>query len=399
MSTTSERTRKIRTHRKSRLGCIQCKKRRVKCDEKRPVCGSCERRRTECIFEYYIPDADYGRESSVGTPSDADSGSGSRSPVDSMQITPFNPSVRRPLTPAPFTSLDTTSLKLFYHFCNVTASTISANNAPAALQHLVPQLAFGHPSLMHALLAVAAQHMHHLLGPEPQNTDHDYPSLALAHRSSAALLLPAITDPDIHLLHLGFLSALEYAQASGPETQDIFSIVAFHYNSFKGRHFLTDELAPFNHAFSEHWLFMESNSWIFELRFPQSLHTIYLPDSDFPWPDPDEVRDPDVSKVYKQVTESLFDSWYLIQRPGYELTAAAAWCVRFSEKFYQFLVVERRQRALVLLYYYCYLLSWLTEQEQSCWWARRRSGLSNYVGYVGFLLDEKWANCISLDAT
>ncbi|KAL0573939.1 transcription factor [Marasmius crinis-equi] len=400
MSTMAERTRKIRAHNKSRLGCNLCKKRRVKCDEKRPVCGSCERRKTECIFDYYSPDAGYGQESLVRTPSDTDSGFGSRSPVDSLQMTPFSPTVQHPLTPAPFTSLDMTSLRLFYHYCNVTSSTLAySDNILSGLQQYIPQLAFGHPSLMHALLAVAAQHMHHLLGPEAQNADLDYPTLALTHKSSASLLLPAITDPDIYLLHLGFLSTLEYAEATGPETRDIFSIIAFHHNSFKGRRFSKDELAPFNYTLTRHQLFMESHPWIFKLHFPQSLRAIHLPESDFPWPDPDEVRDAEVSEAYKTAVECLFDSWYLFQRPGSELTAAASWCVRLSEKFYQFLVVEQRQRALVLLYYYCFMLSWLTEQDRSCWWAPRHSGISNYVGYVGFLLNEKWASCISRDAT
>ncbi|KAL0573940.1 transcription factor [Marasmius crinis-equi] len=289
MSTTSERTRKIRPHNKSRLGCNLCKKRRVKCDEKRPVCGSCERRKTECIFDYYNPDAGYGQGSSVRTPND--SGSGSLSSVNSLQMTPLSPTIQRPLTPVPFTSLDMTSLKLLYHYCYVASATLSySDNTLSGLRHLVPQFALGHPSLMHALLAFAAQHLHHLL--DPQNADIDYPSLALAHKASASLLLPAVTDPDIYLLHLGFLSALEYAQATGPETRDIFSIVAFHYNSFKGRSFLKDELVPFNRTLIQNRLFVESNHWIFKLHFPQSLRTIHLHNSDFPWPDPDEVRDP-----------------------------------------------------------------------------------------------------------
>ncbi|KAH7111207.1 hypothetical protein EDB81DRAFT_830706 [Dactylonectria macrodidyma] len=39
-----------RTHRKSRLGCSECKKRHIKCDESRPVCLNCSKTDRECSF-------------------------------------------------------------------------------------------------------------------------------------------------------------------------------------------------------------------------------------------------------------------------------------------------------------------------------------------------------------
>lgn len=38
-------------HRKSRLGCKECKERKVKCDETRPVCVRCQRRSRPCSYE------------------------------------------------------------------------------------------------------------------------------------------------------------------------------------------------------------------------------------------------------------------------------------------------------------------------------------------------------------
>ncbi|RYO89988.1 hypothetical protein DL766_005112 [Monosporascus sp. MC13-8B] len=40
--------RQRRAHRKSRLGCLQCKKRKIKCDETRPSCLNCIRREITC---------------------------------------------------------------------------------------------------------------------------------------------------------------------------------------------------------------------------------------------------------------------------------------------------------------------------------------------------------------
>lgn len=43
-------TGKRKFHKKSRKGCLTCKKRRVKCDEKHPVCGGCDRMALECVY-------------------------------------------------------------------------------------------------------------------------------------------------------------------------------------------------------------------------------------------------------------------------------------------------------------------------------------------------------------
>ncbi|KAH8742420.1 hypothetical protein F5883DRAFT_442370, partial [Diaporthe sp. PMI_573] len=37
-------------HRKSRLGCLQCKRRKIKCDETRPACLNCIRREVSCAY-------------------------------------------------------------------------------------------------------------------------------------------------------------------------------------------------------------------------------------------------------------------------------------------------------------------------------------------------------------
>lgn len=39
-----------RGHVKSRLGCLSCKRRRVKCDETHPVCGQCGRLKLSCSY-------------------------------------------------------------------------------------------------------------------------------------------------------------------------------------------------------------------------------------------------------------------------------------------------------------------------------------------------------------
>ncbi|PLB49813.1 C6 zinc finger domain protein [Aspergillus steynii IBT 23096] len=40
-----------RSHKKSHHGCLQCKQRRIKCDEARPYCGPCHRKQLACAFQ------------------------------------------------------------------------------------------------------------------------------------------------------------------------------------------------------------------------------------------------------------------------------------------------------------------------------------------------------------
>ena len=50
-----------RPHKKSRSGCIECKRRKVKCNEARPACRSCVLRKSTCRY----PEADDQRSSIV----------------------------------------------------------------------------------------------------------------------------------------------------------------------------------------------------------------------------------------------------------------------------------------------------------------------------------------------
>ncbi|KAH8731073.1 hypothetical protein GQ44DRAFT_767637 [Phaeosphaeriaceae sp. PMI808] len=44
-----------RAHNKSRLGCHQCKRRRIKCDAKQPSCANCDKKSLECSFLLLAP--------------------------------------------------------------------------------------------------------------------------------------------------------------------------------------------------------------------------------------------------------------------------------------------------------------------------------------------------------
>ncbi|KAI1201584.1 hypothetical protein F5X97DRAFT_331301 [Nemania serpens] len=54
---TSRRYLSKRPHRKSRAGCKQCKRRKVKCDEAKPACKACTLRKEQCVYPNASPSA------------------------------------------------------------------------------------------------------------------------------------------------------------------------------------------------------------------------------------------------------------------------------------------------------------------------------------------------------
>ncbi|CZR67151.1 uncharacterized protein PAC_17050 [Phialocephala subalpina] len=135
-----------RSHSKSRNGCKQCKKRKVKCNEEHPKCKPCTKRGIWCSFQESSLD---DRPSASSTPL--------RSPdfPDDIEIPPdISLTVR------------TLELKLFHHFSTVTGTTlVHKDDGPRGLYHfqvLTPNLALQHQFLLETLMALTALHLAHL---------------------------------------------------------------------------------------------------------------------------------------------------------------------------------------------------------------------------------------------
>ncbi|GMM36615.1 hypothetical protein DASC09_039400 [Saccharomycopsis crataegensis] len=62
----------------SHNGCSRCKRMKIKCDEKRPNCGACDRKKTECVYEFpfviYNPHSSKKRKNKSGKVSKSGSG-------------------------------------------------------------------------------------------------------------------------------------------------------------------------------------------------------------------------------------------------------------------------------------------------------------------------------------
>ncbi|CAI6248142.1 unnamed protein product [Periconia digitata] len=161
-----------KTHNKTRLGCANCKKRRIKCDCKHPICSNCEKRGHDCSFLLLAPSSQLSVKS-VTSPRRTASPESLQQIDSAPHIT--SPSLRSPRPPSsglpPHLRCDdvwrdareklSPSLQdLLYHFEYTTALTLASQDpAKEAWQIAVPQLAARHDFLTHHILAIASLHL------------------------------------------------------------------------------------------------------------------------------------------------------------------------------------------------------------------------------------------------
>ena len=145
-----------RTHTKSRLGCSQCRKRRVKCDEQVPRCSSCVQRAESCIYLRFPTKStpitsSKTAASPINSASPSDAGTGHNSPAlnttfhDHADQTSWNPNRVR-------------ELELLHHWCLKTSNSFTPELVNLFQDYLVKE-ALKSPHLMEALLALAAFHI------------------------------------------------------------------------------------------------------------------------------------------------------------------------------------------------------------------------------------------------
>ncbi|KAL2061575.1 hypothetical protein VTL71DRAFT_6952 [Oculimacula yallundae] len=129
-------------HRKSRGGCYNCKRRKIKCQENQPACHNCTRKNLDC--RYPAPKTLSAlRDSVLYFPS----------PITSVNLQ---------VTPTVFTLTD---MRLFHHYLLDAYPHLPVGNDTAWLSQ-VPLVAHHNEYLMHAVLGLAASHLELLTGAE-----------------------------------------------------------------------------------------------------------------------------------------------------------------------------------------------------------------------------------------
>lgn len=136
-------------HRKSRHGCYNCKKRKIKCQETHPSCWNCMKHKLECKYP-------------IQKPLSALKELAPESPI--CPITLQN-------TPTMFSMVD---MKFFHHFLTVAYPHLPMGK-DLAWTTQVPLAAHNNEFLMHAILGLAASHLQ-------LTTGADFGSEAMHHR-------------------------------------------------------------------------------------------------------------------------------------------------------------------------------------------------------------------------
>ncbi|KAI1753074.1 hypothetical protein F4782DRAFT_96993 [Xylaria castorea] len=179
-----------RPHRKSRAGCKQCKKRKVKCDEAKPTCKACTLRKEQCAYPNappptLLPTATHSPSGAMG-PLPRRARSQSIESVDSGEIPYLDremvPVITEPLF-LPEQAADVIDMKMlwFYTSYSFQAFSINAGRSSAidyALKIKIVEHAFRSPFLMETLKGLSALHLRSLDQPVPYHKLIEYQARA-----------------------------------------------------------------------------------------------------------------------------------------------------------------------------------------------------------------------------
>ncbi|PYI19058.1 hypothetical protein BO99DRAFT_334117 [Aspergillus violaceofuscus CBS 115571] len=234
-------TRKLarKTHRKSRFGCRNCKRRRIKCDEIKPHCTNCIRHAIDCDYSSQRrissssptetsssnsslsdrADGDYTYISSTPTnfkpPTRAHGPSRTSAPQPHHSARPSHEVAKRPFE---FTATD---MALFHHF--LTSKDLTAVQ-PRAQQQLC-RLGFSHHYVLRLLLAFAGFHLVRKSAGDPMvqymGTAKDYFAEADRHLETAVqevtALVPQINPDNAHAMYASAIFIFLSSLAKGPQ--------------------------------------------------------------------------------------------------------------------------------------------------------------------------------------
>ncbi|KAJ5197359.1 hypothetical protein N7449_007838 [Penicillium cf. viridicatum] len=135
-----------RTHKKSRNGCIECKRRHMKCDEKRPICSNCISSQRHCEFLEPVPteqSRSVRSESATASPavvSPAVTSSPAQEPSNNPEDAPVN----------------MLHVELVHNLSSETMKSFNHSNIP--FQDIL-RYGIGVPYLMNELLSLSSLHL------------------------------------------------------------------------------------------------------------------------------------------------------------------------------------------------------------------------------------------------
>ena len=339
-----------RKHLKSRNGCQQCKRRRVKCDEAAEVCGPCRKNRITCSFSRPLPQP----------------------------------------THAPIAATNLIDLELLYNFITCTGKTLSDHvRIQECITTSLIEVGLQHDFLLHAILALSAFHKVHLQQPPTRSSTPDqYVLAAHMHHTSALHIfsqnISRIDSENCHAL-FGCAFLLFTTSLARPRGDDQTSTASFSewMNLIRGVPVILYDADKIG------WLSAGPLAGLFqlhpevpELRFDDILKTSAL-----------EILDRLSSTIFETSITATYATCrgpLLSLRSSFDnlgrvegARVALGWVARLSRD-YMALLDGASPEALLVLAYYCVLLHTLNHR----WWIK---GWPRYMlECIRPVLEEKW---------
>ncbi|ANB14325.1 Ecm22p [Sugiyamaella lignohabitans] len=129
---------------KSHFGCLACKRRKIKCDETKPVCGKCQNQKLECVYS-----RQWSQKLRRSTPPETSPGSiSSSSYQDSLVETDAITQVSADI-----------EVRLMFQWTAYTWKSVKRNDD--TFQRLLPLYGFRYRLLLDSLLLFSAAHLNH----------------------------------------------------------------------------------------------------------------------------------------------------------------------------------------------------------------------------------------------
>ncbi|KAI4191784.1 MAG: hypothetical protein LQ346_004605 [Caloplaca aetnensis] len=353
-----------RSHQKSRTGCAQCKKRRIKCDEVRPACTNCIKHSITCDFQTGNSETS----SPLHPPKLIKHASGSDSPGSARPAKKPRPFVANSLQPG---ELHLGDLELLHQFVTETCYTTSNRPDSHELWRVtVPREGFHHDFLMRGILAVAALHLSHLRPDRALEYQH-----IANHHSDRALggFQAAITDMNEVNCHAFFAlsSLIVVYNFASPRTPGSLS---FTYEGQDSTNWLA-MIRGVNSILMPSWPWVE-NGPLRGLLQPGVFDTT---ETRLPKPADHQLRQlaelcesaaggDEAVGAYTAAVKALrkcFAKIFTRSSVECEIGTAFTWPVEVPDKFIQ-LQQARAPEALIILAHYCVVLHHL----DNYWWMK-----------------------------
>ncbi|KAI1424686.1 hypothetical protein F5Y12DRAFT_751215 [Xylaria sp. FL1777] len=165
-----------RSHRKSRLGCRECKRRHIKCDEKRPTCAHCTITHRTC---QYVSSSTAAAESAISSPGRStnrldNAPSPGFTPIAEADVSPrarprivLRPSkphwTNEPSTPksslVPGPAVNMNHMEFLLHYRLSIAIPELDDQVDSIATTLANRVGLEFPWLLHAMLAISSRHL------------------------------------------------------------------------------------------------------------------------------------------------------------------------------------------------------------------------------------------------